>query len=125
MRNHSYENDFDLHENETACRTHIHMKGFALRLVLKQRHKRTRKWPVLCQRKTEHNTRLHVRFGGTWPLILYSTSFPGLLIFSLGTSLFSYSVTNPRETWKTMKRCKISDKYSSMTPWGINGTLTI
>ena len=47
MRNHSYENDFDLHENETACRTHFHMKGFALRLVLKQRHKRTRKWPIL------------------------------------------------------------------------------
>ena len=34
----------DLHENETACRTHFHMKGFALRLVLK--HKRTRKWPL-------------------------------------------------------------------------------
>ena len=33
-----YENDFDLHENETAFRTHFHMKGFALRLVLKQRH---------------------------------------------------------------------------------------
>ena len=48
MRNHSYENDFDLHENETACRTHFHMKGFALRLVLKQRHKGTRKWPVGC-----------------------------------------------------------------------------
>ena len=46
MRNHSYENDFDLHENETACRTHFHMKGFALRLVLKQRHVRTRKWPI-------------------------------------------------------------------------------
>ena len=46
MRNHSYENDFDLHENETACRTRFHMKGFALRLVLKQRHKRTRKWPI-------------------------------------------------------------------------------
>ena len=45
MRNHSYENDFALHENETACRTHFHMKGFALRLVLKQRHKRNRKWP--------------------------------------------------------------------------------
>ena len=29
-------NDFDLHENETACRIHFHMKGFALRLVLKQ-----------------------------------------------------------------------------------------
>ena len=38
--------EIDLHENETACRTHFHMKGFALRLVLKQRHKRTRKWPI-------------------------------------------------------------------------------
>ena len=47
MRNYSYENDFDLHENETACRTRFHMKGFALRLVLKQRHKRTRKWPIV------------------------------------------------------------------------------
>ena len=46
MRNHSYENDFDLHENETARRTHFHKKGFALRLVLKQRHKGTRKWPI-------------------------------------------------------------------------------
>ena len=26
MRNHSYENDFDLHENENACRTHFHMR---------------------------------------------------------------------------------------------------
>ena len=25
------ENDFDLHENETACRTHFHMKGRALK----------------------------------------------------------------------------------------------
>ena len=46
MGNHSYETDFDLHENETACRTHFHMQGFELRLVLKQRHKRTRKWPI-------------------------------------------------------------------------------
>ena len=49
----------DLHENETACRTHFviviviarnctfRIKGFALRLVLKQRHKGTRKWPIL------------------------------------------------------------------------------
>ena len=42
----SLSDDFDLHENETACRTHFHMKGFALRLVLKQRHERTRKWPI-------------------------------------------------------------------------------
>ena len=46
MRNHSYENDFDLHEKETDWRTHFHMKGFAFRLALKQRHKRTRKWPI-------------------------------------------------------------------------------
>ena len=41
-----YENDLDLHGNETACRTHFHMKGFAFRLVLKQRYKRTREWPI-------------------------------------------------------------------------------
>ena len=46
MRNHSYENDFYLHE--TACRTHFHVQGFSLRLVLKQRHKGTRKWPIAC-----------------------------------------------------------------------------
>ena len=28
----------DLRENETACRTYFHKKGFALSLVLKQRH---------------------------------------------------------------------------------------
>ena len=51
MRNHSCENDFDLHENGAACRTHFHVKGFALGLVLKQRQKRTRKWPiVVCVR---------------------------------------------------------------------------
>ena len=52
MQNHFNDNDFDLHENKTACRTHFHMKGLALRLVLKQRHKRTRKWPIEC-RKTK------------------------------------------------------------------------
>ena len=41
-----HENDFDLHANETACRTHFHVKGFAPRLALKQRHNRTRKWPI-------------------------------------------------------------------------------
>ena len=46
MRNYSNENDFELHENETACRTHFHMQGFALRLDLKQTHKRTLKWPT-------------------------------------------------------------------------------
>ena len=46
MRNHSYENDFDLHENEIACWTHFHMKGFALGLGFQLRHKRTWKWPI-------------------------------------------------------------------------------
>ena len=46
MRNHSYENDFDLHENEPLGGYHFHKNGFALRLVSKQRHKRTRKWPI-------------------------------------------------------------------------------
>ena len=40
MRNYSYENEFDLHENERAGKTHFHMNGFALRLVLRLRQKR-------------------------------------------------------------------------------------
>ena len=48
MRNHSNENDFDLQENETACRTHFYMKGerFLTWLVLKQRHMSTKTWPI-------------------------------------------------------------------------------
>ena len=42
MRNHSSENDFDLHENEREGGTHFHMNGFARRVVLKQRQKVTR-----------------------------------------------------------------------------------
>ena len=55
MRNHYYENDFDLHENETACRTHFDMNGFARRLVLIQRQKVTQNWPIqkpMKRRKT-------------------------------------------------------------------------
>ena len=47
--------DFDLHENETARKTHFHMKGFALRLVLKQKHRRTRKWPIVLVLDTKYN----------------------------------------------------------------------
>ena len=46
MRNLSYENEYDLHSNGLVSKTHFHMKGFALGLVLKQRQKRTRKWPI-------------------------------------------------------------------------------
>ena len=47
MRNHSNENDFDLHENGREAGTHFHMNGFARRLVLEQRQRVTRKWPNL------------------------------------------------------------------------------
>ena len=46
MRNHSYENEFRLQVHFHANQTHFHLNGFALRLVLKQRHKGTRKWPI-------------------------------------------------------------------------------
>ena len=47
MRNHSNENEFDiLHENGRASETHFHMNGFAPRLILTQRQKITRKWPI-------------------------------------------------------------------------------
>ena len=47
MRNHSYENEFDLHENENehAIKSDFHMNVFAQELVLKGRQKIT-KWPI-------------------------------------------------------------------------------
>ena len=50
MRNFSYENAFDLHENEPVGGTHFHMNGFGRRLVLTQRQKSTRKWPIEIER---------------------------------------------------------------------------
>ena len=35
-----------MHENGRAGETHFHMNGFARRLVLIQRQKVTRKWPI-------------------------------------------------------------------------------
>ena len=45
MRNHSYENNFDLYGNEPVCGAYFRMNGFAVRLVLKQRYKGTQKLP--------------------------------------------------------------------------------
>ena len=39
------ENDFYLHKNDPKGGTHI-QNGLPLRLVLKQRQKATRKWPI-------------------------------------------------------------------------------
>ena len=47
MQNHSYENVFPVKFLFHASRTHFHMKDFALGLVLKERHKITRKWSIL------------------------------------------------------------------------------
>ena len=47
MRNHSNENEFDLHENGRAGETHFHMNGFARRLVLTEWQKVTRKWRIV------------------------------------------------------------------------------
>ena len=45
MQTFSYENKFDLHENELVGETHFHKNYFALRLVL-TRQTRTRKWAI-------------------------------------------------------------------------------
>ena len=54
MRNHSNENDFNLHENGREGGTHVHMNGFARRLVLKQRQRVTRKWFKRLYALTNH-----------------------------------------------------------------------
>ena len=46
MRNYCYENDFDLRENGRAGETYSHTNGFARGIVLKQRQRVTRKWPI-------------------------------------------------------------------------------
>ena len=46
MRNLSYENEFCMQFHFHANKSHFHKNGFALRLALIQRHKRTRKWPI-------------------------------------------------------------------------------
>ena len=43
VRNLFYKNEFDLHENEHASKTHFHNKGFPLGLILKQGKTTSRK----------------------------------------------------------------------------------
>ena len=80
MRNHSYENGCDLHESETACKC---MKGFALRLVSKQRHNRTRKWPV-----TILEFKMSLRFWRSDVMNILDRFFPAQLIIA---DLFMFS----------------------------------
>ena len=48
MQNLSYENEFDLHENEPVAvgGTPLYMNGFARKLVLTKKQKATRKCPI-------------------------------------------------------------------------------
>ena len=63
MQNLSHENEFDLHENEHVGGIHFHMNVFVRRLVLTQRHKRTRKWPGTAARayRTANGTNVFLR----------------------------------------------------------------
>ena len=45
-KNLSYENEFDLHENEPVGETRSHMNTFARRLVFTLRQKAVRKWLI-------------------------------------------------------------------------------
>ena len=47
MQNRSYENLFRQEVHFHVNQTPFHMKGFAIRLVLKLRHKVPRKWPIV------------------------------------------------------------------------------
>ena len=47
MQNFSYENEFDLDENERVKETNFHVSGFTRRLVLTQGQRTTRRWPIV------------------------------------------------------------------------------
>ena len=53
MRNHSYENEFHLHDHFHANQSHFHFNGFARRLVLKLRQRATRKWPIIILKNSD------------------------------------------------------------------------
>ena len=59
MRNHSNENDFDLHENGREAGTHFHINGFTHRLVLKDRHRVTRKCPISKESEQKKNKNIY------------------------------------------------------------------
>ena len=81
MQNHSNENEFDLHENELVGGTHFHINGLALRLVLKQRQKGTRKYQALVvvgKSKGVSERSVPVRMRGSHFSCQASHQFPSL-----------------------------------------------
>ena len=48
-------NDFHLHENGHEGETHFHMNGFPRRLILTQRQRVTREWPIATTSQLERS----------------------------------------------------------------------
>ena len=68
------------------------MKGFALRLVLNQRHKRTRKWPILFLHKPSHTPRI-LSFGSLTRTASHMQNW------------WVFYFVNMTDSWLTMAAC--------------------
>ena len=107
------------------------MKGFALRLVLKQRHKRTRKWPidscfrmphrVMMQAETSENTketRVVWITAGSYPSFLSALQIDLLdeKAAQICKNLFDSSITQP---WKPLESSSANsfNQSSEHTNW--------
>ena len=54
-----FQNEFYSQVNSNTNQTHFHKKGFTLGLVLKQRQKATREWPIVaCTSPPKNNVLL-------------------------------------------------------------------
>ena len=106
-----------------ATQSHFHKNGLALRLTLKQRHKGTRKWPIIIRLpKMFNNGMLNFRGG-------YQRS-PKILFAELGgfpkVRQCSISRVSSRMTEDARQRSHFSrrlpgreDNGGTMTPYGI------
>jgi len=84
-----FQNEFDLHENELLGGAHFHMNGFALRLVLTQRQKATRKWPIECIKTDEKVPFVHYsRFNNLSVCVTFQT-------VTFKSYLLSMGIANP------------------------------
>ena len=106
VRNLSHENEFCMQFHFNANQTHFHKNGFALRLVLKQRHKETRKLPVaLVSNVIIWSNEIEIHFRLQW---LRMTRY----IRSNYISEFVYSASNTN-TWKLRVDHVIEKQYQN------------
>ena len=109
VRNHSDENDFDLHENETACRTHFRMKGFAVEFETEAQD--TRKWTHLLRLRSLHRRRCNI-YSGYKQEYTKTYDILGLLLF------IDFKKAFDSLEWKFMFKClEIFGFGSSLTRW--------